>query len=153
MRARHDASVWRSVVQIVRLMLLPFPAAVILSFYSLVVADHVLRPDRSGLEHGGPGEFAGGIAVLFLTVILQALWGAPSLLALDSWRTGLRGYLAAGVASSVGLSLAVATLIRAPQFGETLAWMFSRVLLFFGIPLLLSYVAALFLRTHATRKA
>jgi hypothetical protein len=139
--------------RVLRLTLLPFPTAVALSFATLVAVDHILRPDRRGIEAGGPAEFVGTIVVLFLTMLLQALWGVPSLLVLDRWRSGFSSYAAAGVASSVTLSFAFAALLRAPQFGETLLWMFAHALLFFGLPLLLSYILAGIIRPYATRKA
>jgi hypothetical protein len=122
-----------------------------LSFATLVAADHFMRPNRGGIESGGPAEAVGTVAVVFLTMLLQGLWGVPSLLALDRLRSGFSRYAAAGVASSVTLSFAFAALLRAPQFGETLLWMFTRALLFFGLPLLLSYILAGIIRPYATR--
>ena len=139
--------------RVLRLTLLPFPTAVALSFATLAAADHLMRRDRSGIESGGPAEAVGTIAVVFLTMLLQAFWGIPSLLVLDRSRSGFRRYAAAGVGSSLALSFTFAALLRAPQFGETLLWMFTRALLFFGLPLLFSYILAGIIRPCATRQA
>jgi hypothetical protein len=143
----------RSIVRVLRLALLPVPVAVALSFAAIVAVDHIVRPDRSGIESGGPAEFAGSGVIVAFTIVLQALWGLPSLLALDRWRAGFATYVAAGAASAILLSLAFAALLRAPQFGESLLWMFRRALFFFGFPLLLSYLLALIIRSDATREA
>ena len=132
----------QSIIRRLRYVLLPFPVAIALSFAVLVATDYIMRPDRSGIEFGGPTVFIGSVAILVLTIVLQALWGIPSLLLLDSWRRGFSSYAVTGVASSALLSLGFAAILRSPQFGETLQWMFWHVMLFFGISLSLSYMLA-----------
>ena len=136
----------RSAIQSLRVILLPFPVAVFLAMAALEIADHLLRPDRSNITSGDPGETIGGYLLIGLTVFLQLAAGMPSLLMLDSKGSGLRGYLTVATAIALSLSLLFAEMLHAPQVGETLGWMFFRVLLFLGVPLVLSYLLALYLR-------
>ena len=136
----------RFAIEIIRLVLLPFPLSLFLSMSALQISDHLLRPDRSNIVPGEAGEYIGGVLLIVSAVALQVVVGMPSLLALDYARSGARGYLATATTSALILSLLLATMLQAPQFGETLRWMFSRILLFLGIPLVLSYLLAFYLR-------
>ena len=135
-----------------RLALFPFPFAIALSFSLLEIVDHVMRPDRTHIEPSPMGS-AGTCVVILLTMILQALWGIPTLLWLENEHRPLRAYAAVGLATAFALSLVFALTLRAPQFGETLLLMLSCALLFFGAPLVLGYLLAHSLGPRATPMA
>jgi hypothetical protein len=140
----------------VRRTFLPFPFAVALSFSLIELVDHISRPDRTRIEPtaGAPAVDAIGTCVfVVLTVLLQALWGVPTLLWLERERRRLRTYAAVGAGSAILLSLGFALMLRAPQFGETLSWMLSRTLLLFGAPVVLGYLLAHALMTEELRRA
>jgi hypothetical protein len=135
----------------IRLAFLPFPAAIAACFSVLTAADYYFRPDRSHIERA-PLEGFATVFIVVLAGLLQLTWGAPSILALDRRGAGLRGYLGVGIASSSVFALLFAAILHAPKLGETLGWMFSYVLLFFGVPLSLSYLFALWLRRFTQQK-
>ena len=91
--------------------------------------------------------------MVLLTLLLQALWGIPTLLWLEREHRPLRSYAAVGFATASALSFVFALMLRAPQFGETLLWMLPRTLLFFGAPLVLGYLLAHSLAPQATATA
>ena len=139
-------SLLRFAIQVIRLTLLPFPAAFFISMLALQVTDQILHPDRTHFESGEPGEEIGGFILYAFAAMLQIIVGVPSLLALDSANGGIRRYLATVVTIAVILSLLVAGMFHSPQLGETFGWMSTRVLIFLGVPLVYCYLLALYLR-------
>lgn len=133
----------------IRFVVFPFPFAVALFLSLLVIADHLFRPDRSRIEAGGPEEAPGTVAIVLLVLLFQVVWGIPSLLWLKAERAGFRGHAIVGALSSLLLCVGSALMLQAPQFGETFSWMLLHALLFFGIPLFLSYLLAHSLRPDA----
>jgi hypothetical protein len=125
-----------------RFILLPFPLTLLLSAALLSGVDHLAHPDRSHIVHDGPGEAIGGLAIFIAMIGTQILMGIPSLIVLDSIQGRWKAYAITGSTMAVLLSFMMGAVLHAPQFGETLAWMFSMVFLFFGIPLIVSYLAA-----------
>ena len=141
-----------TLIKFARFALVPFPAAIAACFSALTAVDYYFRPDRSHIERP-PLEGCATVLLVIFAGFLQLTWGILSILALDRRGAGLRGYLAAGVASSSVLSLVFAVFLHAPRLGETLGWMYSYVLLFFGVPLSLCYLVALWLRRFTQQKA
>ena len=139
----------RYVIRATRLVLLPFPVAYFLGSFALEIADHLLRPDRNGIVSDEPGEFIGGILLLVVVAKFQILLGIPSLLILDAKACRLRGYSITAFAIAVVISLALSTMLRSDELGETLGWMFPRVFAFLGVPVVLSYLGAFGLRRKA----
>jgi hypothetical protein len=143
----------RFLIQFVRWVSLPFPFAILLSIMLLEAADRILRPDRSNISSGDPGEYIGGILLVVLVVVFQALIGLPSLILLDRCKRGLGGFLAIASIMSLLLSAMLASALHAPQFGESFGWMFSRVLAFVAPPFLLSFLLAYILRPRTNQNA
>ncbi len=136
----------RLVIRAIRLLLLPFPAAYFLGTSVLVIADHVMRPDRNQVESGDAGESIGGILLLLVVAKFQIFLGAPSLLILDAKACRLRGYSITAFVIAIVISLAFSMMLRSPELGETLGWMFPRVFAILGVPVVLSYLLAFGLR-------
>ncbi len=136
-------------VQPVRLLLLPFPAAILLGSTALVITDHIMRPDRAGIDDSiDAGSFVGFIVISILVGSLQLFLGAPSLLVLDAKKRGKRGYLVTGALMAVALSFVLSKVLVVPKFGETMGWMYPRVFAFLGIPVILGYWLAFRLRVN-----
>lgn len=134
------------VIRATRLLLLPFPAAYFLGASVLVIAEHVMRPDRNRFESGDAGEYIGGILLLLVVAKFQIFLGAPSLLILDAKACRLRGYTITALVIAIVGSFAFSMMLRSPDLGETLGWMFPRVFAVLGVPLVLSYMVAFGLR-------
>jgi hypothetical protein len=139
----------RYVIRATRLALLPFPAAYFLGTSVLVIADHVMQPDRNRVESGDAGEFIGGILLLLVVAKFQVFLGVPSLLILDAKACGLRGYTITALVIAIVGSFAFSMMLRSPELGETLGWMFPRVFAVLGVPVVLSYLLAFGLRRKA----
>ena len=105
-----------------------------------------MRSDRNGFESGDAGEHIGGILLLLVVAKFQIFLGAPSLLVLDAKACRLRGYSITALVIATVISLAFSMMLRAPELGETLGWMFPRVFAILGIPVVLSYLLAFSLR-------
>lgn len=112
----------------------------------MVIADHVMRPDRNRVESGDAGEYIGGILLLLVVAKFQIFLGVPSLLILDAKACRLRGYTITAFVIATVISLAFSMMLRAPELGETLGWMFPRVFAILGVPVVLSYLLAFSLR-------
>ena len=136
-----------------RLLLFPFPWAVALGSALLVIVDHVIRPDRSRIEDGGLAGTPGTCVIAVIALLLQLVWGVPTLLWLENVRCRVGGYAVVGIVSGVGLSLGLALILQAPQFGETFWRIIPFVLLFIGAPLVLSYLFAYSLQPDKRRTA
>ncbi len=134
--------------QLVRLLVLPFPVAVLLGSTALVITDHIMRPDRTGIDDSiDAGSFVGFIVISTIVVLLQVLLGVPSLLILDARKSRKGGYLVTAILIAIVLAFAISKVLLAPQFGETMGWMYPRVFAFLGVPLVFCYWLALRVRT------
>ena len=134
--------------QLVRLLVLPFPVAVLLGSTALVITDHIMRPDRTGIDDSiDAGSFVGFIVISTIVVLLQVLLGVPSLLFLDARKSRKGGYLVTAILIAIVLAFAISKVLLAPQFGETMGWMYPRVFAFLGVPLVFCYWLALRVRT------
>lgn len=105
-----------------------------------------MRPDRNRVELGDAGEYIGGILLLLVVAKFQIFLGAPSLLILDAKACRLRGYSITAFVIAIVISLAFSMMLRSPELGETLGWMFPRVFAILGLPVVLSYLLAFGLR-------
>lgn len=133
-------------LQGVRLMLLPFPLAIFLIMSAMHITELLLRPDHSNIESDDADIVIGRFVGFLLVAFLQLLVGIPSLLVLDTTRSGVRGYLVTAAVIALLLSLSWAAFLQAQTSSETLGWLFPRVLFFIGPPLVLSYLLAFSLR-------
>jgi hypothetical protein len=71
--------------RLVRLLLLPFPLAALLGSTALVITDHIMRPNRTGIDDSiDSGSLVGLIVISSLVGSLQLFLGVPSLLILDA---------------------------------------------------------------------
>ena len=140
-------------IQIVRKLLLPFPFAIALSILLLETTDQILRPDRINTSSGDSGEQIGGVLLVVLVVMLQALIGLPSLFLLDRCKLGLGGFITVASIMSTLLCVMLAYALHAPQFGESFGWMLPRVAAFVAPPLLLSFSLAYILRPRIIQNA
>jgi hypothetical protein len=132
----------RNAARAARLLFVPFPLAMAISWVLVETADHLLRPDRSNIVSGEPGEYLGGALLIMFCFVLQLVLGGPLLLILDSLRARTRTIIFTGVALAIGCSSFFALVFQAPQFGETFLFLFPLVFGFFGLPLIGSYALA-----------
>ena len=146
LQSMSPSSPIRYVIRAARLLLLPFPAAYFLGSFALEIADHLLRPDCNRIVSEEPGELIGGILLLVVVAKFQILLGIPSLLILDAKACRLRGYTVTALAIAIIGSFAFSLMLSAPELGETLGWMFPRVFVVLGFPVVLSYLLAFGLR-------
>jgi len=137
--------VYYFIVQSVRLLLLPFPLTVF-----------VCASEMAILKVYGPWNWdqyvVGVISGMACSEAPQVVVGLPSLLALDRFRSGARGYLATGG----GIALVVSFLlgwIFAEDFGESRGRMVCWSLLFVGPPIVMSYLLAFVLRKRMEESA
>ena len=138
--------------RLVRLLLLPFPVATLLGSLILVITDHVMRPDRSGIVNSmDAGYVVGNIVIFTLVASLPVFVGLPSLLLLYFRKSKQRTYLITGVLMAIALSFGASRVLVAPQFGETMSWMYPRVLAFLGAPVIFGYWLAFRLRVNPAR--
>lgn len=114
----------------------------------LKIITYIRWPERANAMPE-PEEEIGQAFMDLLTVFMQFFVGMPSLLALDYMKRGFRTYLLAGIAIAVSISFILAINLYAPQFGETIIGMFLYIFSVFGIPMILSYVLAFFLKRLA----
>ncbi|MFO1484151.1 MAG: hypothetical protein U1F71_12405 [Verrucomicrobiaceae bacterium] len=135
--------------RLVRLLLLPFPVATLLGSLALVIVDHAMRPDRSGIDDSmDAGFMVGSIMIFTLVASLQVFLGLPSLLLLDFRKSKERTYLVTGVLIAIALSFGTSRVLVAPQLGETMGWMYPRVFAFWGVPVVLGYWVAFRMRPN-----
>ena len=131
---------------------MPFPAACLVGSLALVITDHVMRPDRSRIDDSiDAGSLVGLIVISGLVGSLQLFLGVPSLLILDAKKRGKVGYLITGTLVAAVLSFGTSQTLVAPQFGETMSWMYPRVFVFWGVPVILGYWLAFRLRIVPAR--
>ncbi len=142
MSALFENPAFRIAGKAARLLFIPFPIATVACFVLVSVLDYMLRPDRSDIVSGEPGEMLGGILIFVAVGGLQAVIGIPSLLILDSKHAKINAFLAIGTVLALGFSSFLALMLRAPQFGETFLWMFSWIFCLFGLPLIGCYCLA-----------
>jgi hypothetical protein len=135
----------RLVIQVVRVLFLPFPFAVFLGMSGLELMDHIVYPERVNSGVHEPGEVIGGVVIVFFAFLLQVVIGWPSLRILAVKRGETRGYLGTGGGVALVLSVLFTSGMVRPQFGETFGWLFPFVLLFLGVPIFLGYALNLLL--------
>jgi hypothetical protein len=82
----------------------------------------------------------------------QVVVGLPSLLALDRFRSGVRGYLATGGGIALVLSYLIGPMF-AEDFGESRGRTVCWSLPFLGPPIVMSYLLAFVLRKRPDRVA
>jgi hypothetical protein len=117
---------------------------------ALVFTDYFTRPERSRIDDSiDAGTLVGLIVISGLVGSLQLFLGVPSLLILEARKSGKGGYLITGVLVAVILSFGISQTLMAPQFGETMSWLYPRVFAFWGVPVILGYWLAFRLRAMA----
>lgn len=135
-------------IQLLRLLLLPFPMAVLLGSTALVITDQIMRPDRTGIDDSvDAGSLVGLIVIFSLVGSLQLFLGVPSLLILDAKKSRRRGYMITALLVAITLSFSMSKVLIAPQLGETMRWVYPWVFAFWGVPIMLSYWLAFSTRT------
>ncbi len=125
-----------------RLALLPFIVPFVVAIGEYVLVE----------PHDNPRVNSGTILLGFLLFMAQVVVGIPSLLALDSMKKGLWGYVATGATFTIVFSLTLGLAMRKDPANPTGGFVFS-VLLCLGVPLIAGYALAFCLRRYCEDSA